>query len=73
MKDLNEFSEANVILVDVVREVHILKERISDTAAGTLAIPVWWWEDEVTYSHSLGSPKISRAAKMELQSPLRLL
>ena len=46
MKYLNEFSEADLILVDIVREVHILKERISDAAAGTLAMPVWWREDE---------------------------
>ena len=30
-KDLNEFREADLILVNVVREVHVLEEHISDT------------------------------------------
>jgi len=38
-KDLNEFRKAYLILADVMREVRVLKEHISDTAGGS-AVPV---------------------------------
>ena len=40
MKDLNEFREADLVLVEIMREVNVLEESISDTAE-VLAMPVW--------------------------------
>ena len=40
MKDLNEFREADLVLVEIMREVNVLEESISDTAE-VLAMLVW--------------------------------